>query len=414
MGGRRPYPSILIDLFNAAGAALRRVGLPLVPLDEQEIVAVAVKKTNLRDFGDGSFREPLRLLLKTCEREAQLTLIGRLAVRYDALRLLTNRLWLTEDRKRYPEIGQQNIRQPLFILGLPRTGSTLLHNLLAQDPRNRVPLCWEAMFPSPPPDGASRADEPRIAAVQQLLSRFDRLAPDFKRIHPMRACWPIECVAMMSHTFVSYQFMSTYYVPSYQQWLASQDWRPVYAFHRQFLQHLQWRCPAEHWVLKAPSHLFTLDALLDIYPDARIIQTHRHPLPVVASQASMDAVLRRVFSQRIDLQDIGTEAVREWACGVEHAMQVRDGDPSRFFDVYYNDLVREPIATVRRIYAYFGMGFADALELRMRRYLAAHPSDQNGVHRYSLAQFGLNPETITTSFQSYLARFRPEPEMMSS
>src|SRR5262249_30383522 len=193
------------------------------------------------------------------------------------------------------------------------------------------------------------------ATPQPLLNRFGRLAPPVKRIHPMHACWPIECVAIMSHTFVSHQFPSTYYVPSYQRWLASQDWRPIYAFHRQFLQHLQWRCSAARWVLKSPSHLFALEALLAVYPDARIIQTHRHPLQVMASQASMDAGLRRAFGHRIDLQEIGTEVLREWASGVEGAMKVRHGDPSRFCDIYYTDFARDPMATVRRIYAAFGM-----------------------------------------------------------
>jgi hypothetical protein len=174
---------------------------------------------------------------------------------------------------------------------------------------------------------------------------------------------------------------------------------------------LQWRCPAVRWVLKAPSHLFALEALLAIYPDARIIQTHRHPLPVVASQASMDAVLRQAFSHRIDLRGLGPEALREWADGVERAMKVRYGDPSRFCDVYYTDLVREPMATVRQIYAAAGLRLTDEVEARMRGFMAAYPKDRHGVHRYSPAQFGLTPEAVATAFQDYLSQFRPEPEV---
>lgn len=224
----------------------------------------------------------------------------------------------------------------------------------------------------------------------------------------------MECVAIMSHTFASPQFQSMYSVPSYQRWLTYQDWRPVYEFHRQFLQHLQWRCPAERWVLKTPSHLFALEALLAVYPDARIIQMHRHPLQVVASVASLDAVLRRAFSHRVNLKEIGAEALQQWAYGVESAMQVRHSDhaaPGRFFDAYYTDLVREPISTVRRIYAHFGLRFTDELETRMRRFLAEHPKDQYGVHRYSPAQFGLDPDAVATAFRAYLSRFRPEPEV---
>jgi hypothetical protein len=217
----------------------------------------------------------------------------------------------------------------------------------------------------------------------------------------------------MSHTFASPQFQSMYYVPSYQRWLSYKDQRPVYAFHRRFLQHLQWRCPAERWVLKAPSHLFALDALLATYPDACIIQTHRDPRTVVASVASLDVVLRRVFSHRIHPDEIGTEALRQWASALDGAMQVRDrtdGAPGRFLDVYYTDLVRDPIATVRRIYAHCDLRFTDELETRMRRFLAEHPKDKHGVHRYSLAQFGLSPDEVAISFQTYVSGFKPEPE----
>jgi len=405
---------MLIALLNAVGAILQRVGLPLVCLDEQELIETACRTTGRRDFGDGSFREPLRILLRAYETEARLNLVGRLAARHDTLRLLANRLRLVADRQRHPDIAAQEIRRPLFIVGLPRTGSTLLHHLLAQDPANRVPVTWEVLFPSPPPERDSYAEDPRIAVAQRWLSRFDRLAPSFKSIHPTHARWPIECMAILSHTFASPQFQSMYAVPSYQRWLSYKDLRPVYAFHRRFLQHLQWRCPAERWVLKAPSHLFALDALLATYPDARIIQTHRDPHAVVASVASLDVVLRRVFSHRVTPHEIGREALQQWASAVERAMQIRarpDGAPGRFLDVYYTDLVRDPIATVRRIYAQCGLRLTDEVEARLRRFLAAHPKDQHGVHRYSLAQFGLRPEEVARRFQAYLARFNPEPEV---
>jgi hypothetical protein len=221
-------------------------------------------------------------------------------------------------------------------------------------------------------------------------------------------------MAILSHTFVSPQFQSMYYVPSYQRWLSYKDLRPAYAFHWRFLQHLQWRCPAERWVLKAPSHLFALDALLATYPDACIIQTHRDPRTVVASVASLDVVLRRVFSHRIHPDEIGTEALRQWASAFNGAMQVRDrtdGAPGRFLNVYYTDLMRDPIATVRRIYAHCDLRFTNALETRMRRFLTQYPKNKHGVHHHSLAQFGLSPDEVAIYFQAYVARFKPEPEL---
>ena len=301
----------------------QRAGVELVSLDEQRLLDAACRETGIPSFGDEGFREPLRLLLRALESEGRLTLLGRIAARADIAGLLTTRLRLEADRKRYPAIADEAIRRPLFVVGLPRTGSTLLHHLLAQDPGGRVARAWEVMEPSPPPERARYETDARIGRAARRLAWFDRIAPDFKRIHPLGAELPLECIAIMSASFASPRFHTTYHVPSYQAWLASADLSPAYDFHRRFLQHLQWRAPAGHWVLKAPSHVFGFEPLFATYPDAVVVQTHRDPLTVLASVASLTLVLQRAFTDHLDLAEIGAEVTERWSSGLERAMQAR-------------------------------------------------------------------------------------------
>ncbi len=400
---------------NRIGEGVERVGIGTVSLDDRELRAVACRETGLSDSGDEDFREPLSQLLHALESEARLTLVGRIVARVDIVGLLANRLRLKEDRRRHPEIGEERIRRPVFIVGLPRSGSTLLHHLLAQDPASRTARAWEVMEPSPPPEKTCYETDPRIARAARRLRWFDRLVPDFKRIHPLGAELPLECIVIMSASFVSPRFLN-YHVPSYQTWLAAADLRPAYEFHRRFLQHLQWRAPGDRWVLKAPSHVFGFEPLFATYPDAVVVQTHRDPVTVLASVASKTLVLRGAFTDRLDPTEIGAEETQRWSSGLELAMQARqDGRrEGRFLDVRYQDLLRDPMATVRRIYDRFGMAFTVAAEARMQRFLATHPKDQHGPHRYSLETFGLDARDLAHRFKSYCERFGLEHEVERS
>ena len=287
-------------------------------------------------------------------------MLGRVVARRDLIGLLITRLRLRADRIRHPEIAGEHIAQPVFIVGLPRSGSTLLHHLLGQDPLTRVPQAWEVMYPSPPPARATYDTDPRIAQATRQLRWIDWLAPDFKTIHPVGARLPLECIALMSASFRSTRFQAMYNVPSYEAWLEQGDMRPGYAFHRSVLQQLQWRVPGARWMLKAPSHLFAIDALLHTYPDARIVQTHRDPVTVIGSLASMSATLQGAFTDRLQPDAIGREILR-WTRGLERSMQLRHGGPlpaDRFVDVHYHELTRDPMKVVRRIYTQFAMPFS--------------------------------------------------------
>ena len=397
-----------ISALNALGSILTRFGLPTVSLEERDLLRAACRATGLDDFGDDDFREPLGRLLSCLESEADLTLLGRVAARRDLMGLLETRLRLVADRQRSPEISAEQIAAPIFIVGLPRTGSTLLHHLLAQDPDTRVTQAWEVMYPSPPPTQDTYDSDPRIERATKQLRWLDWLAPDFKTIHPVGARLPLECIALMSASFRATRFQTTYNVPSYETWLNGQDMRPAYAFHRRFLQHLQWRTPGARWVLKAPSHIFSFEALLDTYPDARIVQTHRDPVTAVTSVASLSSVLHRAFSRHRAAAEFGHEVTIRWTDGLERSLELRRTGrvaSERLVDVHYHKLVKDPMATVRRIYAQFRMSLTPPAEARMRKFLAANPQGKHGRHEYAPNTFGLDRQELETRFRVYSEYF---------
>jgi hypothetical protein len=389
---------------NRVGSLLRRAGLPLGRLDETALLTAARRRTGLDDFGDPFFRAGLARLLAAWEHEAALTPLGRAIARRQVIDLLESRLRMQQEWTRHPEIGQSAVRAPIFVLGLPRTGTSILHELLAQDPENRVPATWEVMWPWPPPERTTYETDPRIARAERHFAGIDRMLPEFKRIHPMGAALPQECVALMAHDFASLLFHTTHRIPSYQAWLDGIDWRPVYASHRRQLQYLQWRAPAARWALKSPGHLWTLDALLVEYPDARIVQTHRDPLRVIASLASLVTYLRGMASDRVDAREIGADWTGRLAAGLAHTMDVRARGTlpaSQVFDVHFRDFVGREIETVRRLYAHFGLTLSAEAEARMQRFLAANPKDKHGAHRYLLADAGLDPATERRRYARY-------------
>lgn len=362
-------------------------------------------RTGRSDFGpEDGWRSGLERLTEDLRRHARLTPIGRLATHRHLVDLLANRLWLEDDRKRHPETAAAPVRAPLFIVGLPRTGTTLLHMLLAQDPQNRVPETWEVMHPAP----AEGPERKRVSRAGRELAWMERLAPGFRIMHPLAPRLPQECIAIDSHTFQSHEFQSTHNVPDYQRWLERRDRRDVYRYHRRFLQYLQWQRPGERWVLKAPAHLFGLAELLEVYPDAGIVQTHRNPLEVMASLASLSTMLRAAFSESADRHAIGAEMSRRWGDGVLQALKQRDNGAlpaGQFIDIDYREAVREPIETIARIYSRVGRTLSREAERAMREFLAANPKDKHGRHRYSLEEFGLDAEREGRRFAGYRARF---------
>ena len=399
--------SPLVHAINAGGRLFGRWAR--AELRGEALLEAARRQTALDDFGDSSFHEPLRRLIESLEAEARLNPMGRMATRYDLIRLLVNRLRMQEDRKRNPAIDEEEIRRPIVITGLPRTGTTLVHSLLALDPANRVPLTWETMYPSPPPEAPTYHTDRRIGLVNGQIRWFHRLVKGFNRIHPVDARLPEECLVIFSHSLLSYQFETTHRLPSYLGWLEEQDLRPAYEVHRQILQQLQWRCPGERWVLKAPAHMFDFGAMFSTYPDACVVMTHRDPIEVAASNASLTAALRSAFSDGIDPLEVGPECSRRWAEALGRAIRFRDqgGAPAeRFLDLRYIDLTADPLGAVRKVYAHFDLPFPEGLAERIGVFLRRNPKDRFGKHRYTLEQFGMTLEEETARYAVYRARFR--------
>ncbi|HET8698392.1 MAG TPA: sulfotransferase, partial [Gammaproteobacteria bacterium] len=374
-------------------------------LDAESLLRAARGRAGLSDFGAWRFDEPLERLLECYRDEARLTTLGRITARELVVTLLENLLLLEAERKRNPRLEQQRVADPVFIVGLPRTGTTHLHGLITQDPRNRAPLTWEVMFPA-----ARGAREAETAAVRartaSRLNWANRLAPEFMRIHPIAAELPQECIAIQAQIFMSIQFHTTHAVPSYEDWFERDSQDLSYGFHRYLLQHLQAQRPGDRWVLKAPGHLFGLGALLRRYPHAKIVQTHRDPLRVMASMASHAYVLRRAFSDAADAKAIAADWTERWTRALEDFLAVRDrAAPEQFLDIHYESIERAPLETIERVYDFLGWPLSEEARAAMQRFLAANPKDKHGAHRYTLEEFGLDAAQLRGRFARYCDRF---------
>ncbi|MBW2269218.1 MAG: sulfotransferase [Deltaproteobacteria bacterium] len=409
-----PFRPLPLRAANALGRGLGRMGWGGLRLDEDRVLQLACRQTKLDDFGSDSFLPGLRKLLASLECDAQLNPFGRFFARRQLGELLGHRLRLVEHRKRHPEVAAQEIRRPLFVVGLPRTGTSLLYALLARDPAHRAPLSWEVDEPCPPPETATYANDPRIAHTEARMQQLRQLAPGFQEIHPVGSLMPQECIVLTASEFMSIRFEMCFDVASYQEWLVDQDMAPAYRWHRRFLQHLQSRCPGERWVLKSPGHLGPVDALLATYPDALIVQTHRDPLRVVPSVSSLEYCMRGVASDAVDPVAIGRQQLHLWSTLIDQGMRARAGRPDQagqFLDLHFHEIVADPLGCVRRIYRHFDLELTSRAEARMHAFVAESPRAGHGVHDYSLARFGLDAEAVSQTFKSYRERFgvRPEP-----
>ncbi|MBW2274731.1 MAG: sulfotransferase [Deltaproteobacteria bacterium] len=408
MAAPKPNRPLLVRAINALGAGLARLGAELPPLDADGLLAAARRTSGLEDFGGDGFREGYSRFVASLRTEARLNTLGRVAARTQVLGYLRNRLELRDYRDRHPEVAEQVIRRPLFILGVPRTGTTVLFNLLAQDPANRAPLGWEVDRPCPPPEPASWQSDPRIAVSQRQFDRLHKLEPAMATIHEMGALLPQECVAITGHEFLSVQFHIMFDVPSYQVWVDEQSFAPAYAFHRSFLQHLQLHCRGDRWVLKSPGHLSAIEDLLAVYPDACIVHTHRDPLAVMPSLASLSYTLRGLSSDAVDPLRVGRQQAELWDEHLRRAMRARDaldGRREQFYDVHFEDVLKDPIEVVTRIYDYFGIALAVEARRSMEAFLSKNPRGKRGAHSYSLEDFGLENERSGKRFADYCERF---------
>ena len=402
---------LFVRLLNKLGIVLDWLGFSPANRTEESLMAAAARYSGYSDWGDDSFREGLRILLQSLRKDSRLHLMGWISIHHMLISHLSNRLCIHHELKENPEILKEEIHRPLFITGMPRSGSTLLQRLLSTDPASRCLHFWEAVRPAPLRRARSQDPYPRIAEARKMLRYMHRMIPDYNTVHPMNPEYPEECFILFINTFASPEFGLFVQTPQYNDWAYRQDKIPVYHYYRKQLQLLQFRCRGERWVLKAPVHVGFLDALLAVFPDACIVHTHRDPLKVVPSTFSLIARLRGMYSDGIDLDSIGQRVVERSSNLLERGAQVRDtANPAQFYDVHYNNLMQDPIGTVRGIYEYFDYMFDDGLEEQMRQWLAKNPQGKHGRHRYSLEQFGLSREQVAKQFASYYQRYGMTPD----
>ena len=373
-------------------------------MTREELVEQACLLSGLTDFGDVPYLEPLDVLVYSLNHDAHVEGVTRERAVEMLTGVLVKRLRLVEDRKRHSEIAAEVVRAPIFIVGQPRSGSTHLHALMACVDGLRAPRFWEMSAPSPPPDRATFETDPRIAMIQQIV---DSLPEELMVRHPMSATRPEQCNLLYDWSFINQAWMASFDIPTYREWFLDADYRPAYEAHRRTLQHLQWRNPGR-WVLKYPKHLLSLDALLDIYPDATFIWTHRDPAAVIPSAVSLTGFMRQSNTPDFDPVRFG----REWAVIEELALHrglaTRDSGrypAERNTDVHYPELMADPLGTTARICAQVAAPFTEGSGDAVRLWLAGHPKDAHGHHRYAADDFGLDTGRLRSRFAFYIERF---------
>jgi hypothetical protein len=374
-------------------------------VNADEIITAARTQTGLDDFGSDSFREGLEIYVDALNNEAQLSELGTAALEAQLTGNLVNRLRVTAWVADHPEVLDTRVERPIVVLGLPRTGTTLLSELLHCDPANRSLMRWEAQDSVPPPEAATFDSDPRIDAARESAAMMDALNPGFAAIHYEAPDGPTECVAVLAQDFKSLLWECIANVPSYGEWLLACDETSAYEYHHLVLRMLQSRAPGR-WALKTPHHCLALDAVVAQYPDAQLVMTHRDPVTVVASLTSLVRSLSGTFSDN----DHGEYINDRWTAVAEEivdrvtAWRAEHGDAA-FVDVAYRDLVEDPVGEVRRIYERADAGLTPEAEAAMRGYLADHPQGAHGRHRYTPAELGLDVGELEERFGAYRARF---------
>jgi Sulfotransferase family len=372
--------------------------------------ATALDNAGLAPNDRAEIAEPLAQLLDSCTQEAALSPLGRAGLRWDIARCLANLRRLAEEETRTPAILETAIAAPLIVSGMPRSGTTFLHRLLACDLDAASPRCWQTMHPYPDP---TRPTDTRIQTVDRQLAGFALLAPELRDVHPMDSRSPQECTEITATVFQSLRFETVYQVPSYKRWLTAHGHAAAYRFHRRFLQHLTQGETARRWVLKCPDHVFALGVLRSVYPDARVIFLHRDPLHVLPSVAHLTSVLRGPFSRRIDHKAIGRQVLEDWTLGagimVAEATRPRLA-ATQVLHLRYRDLIAWPLETVALIYRYFDMELSPPARAAMAALIEARPRGGYARNTYDLETYGLSVAELRSCFAEYSNLFHVTPE----
>lgn len=375
----------------------------------EDLIAKASEQTGFSDLGDDRILEPLQRLVQGLNEEARLNDGGRQRVEANLIATLANRLKIENYLTNNPQLLAQAVEKPTFVFGLPRTGTTLLINLMSVDPARRCFLRWEALDSVPPPQPSELHDGPRFQQCQEMTELSLKYAPHISAIHHEDADSPTECQFAMSPSFVAQYYDSMYHMPSYHQWfLHEADYLPAFEFHKRFLQLLQ-ENTGGHWTLKNPWHPLFLNTLTSVYPDAQLVMTHRDPVEVVASAASLLKAVRPMFSDEVDMQAIGQCLLETFDLMIARTLAYKDEHGwDSIYDVQYQQLMRDPITEMKKLYAHFDEPFSPEAEVAMQSYMTNNPKGKHGRHSYDLADYGLTADGVRERYGEYCSTFNIE------
>jgi hypothetical protein len=363
----------------------------VVPLDENSLIETAKRNTGLSDFGADDWHERFQRLITAFDEESELTLMGRLMTRSDMLLFLEGRLRIEDTYKQHPEIDDEQITQPIHVIGQGRSGTSFMQNLLSEDPGNGTPLHWEAMRPCPPPEKATYRTDPRIAQTRQLVELVNRVTPEVEAIHEMGVEIPEENHRLLCYAFGAAGWCSAFYgqVPSFTAYMQTQSMVPVYAYEKRVLKLLQWKNPRKHWVLKSPLCILDIPAILEVYPDSAMVWTHRDPVKALGSLVSTIGTLQWC---RTDHPFIGDSLISFTSADAAAGMLsqpigwLESGiiAPGQLYNLQYLDFVRDPLGSVSAIYDHFGIEMTEEGRRGMQQYLDDHPGSARPQHAYEL------------------------------
>jgi hypothetical protein len=392
---------------NLAVPALARLRTTFSPSlwDAETYIRKAQKLSGSDKFLCPALSEALTILLSSIRANNKLNTIGQAGLRNDIQRLLTNHLLLSATCQNTPDIAHRRMAAPVFIMGLPRTASTFLHSVLILDQRHRAPTMAEVTYPSFSFDTDTESSE----RMRRALHWLDVLEPDFQNAYPAQPDSPQECSEILSNTLESLRFDSTYDVPEYLAWMDERSHRDAYAYHRLFLLSLDTTSLPRRWILKCPDHVFYYEDLLQVYPDARIIVTHRDPGRVLPSVASLTMILQGLFSDQVEPERVAQRVLERWVMGAQRIIEIAQSPHARsgkVLHVFYDDLVREPLPTLARIYQFLETPLGEDLVSRIRTHLNRPGGGSYRSNRYSERFQQLLPtDMVRERFRNYLDHF---------
>ena len=379
----------------------------MMKINANEILDQAKSETGLSDLGEPLFFEGLNRLINSINNEANLNEIGIQAQPIRIQGLLSNRLRFEEDLKKFPEILDQEIIAPIVIVGLPRTGSTMTHRLLASDPNHTAMLWWEGRYPALLP-GEKRGDiEARMELGKAEVDAVVAASPEALDIHPWDYKGADEEILLLEHNFLSTVPESFMALPSYSEWIEEQDHTLAYEDLKKFIQYLQWQNPGrekKRWVLKSPHHLGFIDKMISVFPDAKIIQTHRDPIKTVPSFCSMCANLFEPLTTNFDKVFIGKHWSNKLTRALNHCMNISEQHPDNFLDLEFLNMIKDPIDEMKKIYEFIGESFGEKTEVAMEAWREENKHEM-GAHKYSLEEYDLTESQINNNFAKYQQKY---------